>query len=90
MLLLLLLEQRSAGDASSSAPHPAAAGGGSAAAVAWAQAVVAQYEPLRAKLAASYRLDAPSGQWQSDASFALVASVDACHACRPSWSTSCH
>ena len=43
----------------------------------WAQQVAAQYEPLRARLAVSYRPDA-HGLWRSDATFAFVASVDAC------------
>ena len=50
-------------------------------AVAWAQAVVGQYEPMRAMLAASYYpvvTNQGETRWQSDAPMPFVAAVDAC------------
>ena len=61
---------------------PSYAGGGegeATAAITWAQAVVQQYEPMRAMLAASYvRPDPTSAEWKSEALMPFVAAVDAC------------
>ncbi len=58
---------------------PAVPAVGAASAVAWAQAVVEQYEPMRAMLAASYvPYPGNAPRWRSVSDMPFVAALDAC------------
>ena len=76
--LALELGERGVPLAMPSVPH-STPGGESA--IAWAQAVVAQYEPMRAMLAASYVATITEKnvtRWSSEAELPFVAALDAC------------